>query len=388
MKEKNTTQLRVWINVGESSGDVYGEHLMRELEKLAPDCRFQGMGGTRMRAAGLEAVGRAEELSIMGVTEALSHLPRIFKLLGRLREAMRTFRPHVVVVVDCPDFHFRLVRIAQQLGLPVVYYVAPQAWAWRKGRVNFLRRFVDRLLCILPFEERFFQEHGVRAEYVGHPLLNEIDFEGLGELQPDAKLIGILPGSREQEVNALLPVFAQAARKIFYAHPDIRFRLMLAPHIKRELVDQIWPDELPLTIFSTQNRHAGVKECAFVMASSGTATLECALLGTPTIVAYQLSGLTYFLGRLLVDVPYIALPNLILHEMVFPEFLQQNANGEQLGKQGLTWLEDDGQLAVVREKLVGLQKLFGQKSAASCVAKIVLEQAAAQQENPEKFKLQ
>ncbi len=376
MEEQN--KLRVWINVGEASGDVYGEHLMRELKRLAPGCRFQGMGGARMRAAGLESVGRAEELSIMGITEALGHLPRILKLLERLREAMRVFKPHVVVVVDCPDFHFRLVRVAGKLRIPVVYYVAPQAWAWRRNRVKFLRRFADRLLCILPFEEKFFQKHGVQAEYVGHPLLNEIDFQVLCDLQPAPGLIGILPGSRKQEVKALLPVFAQAAQKIFRVYPDTRFRLMLAPHIARDFVEQIWPDDIPLTIFSADKRHAGIKECAFVMASSGTATLECALLGTPTMVAYQLSFLTYFLGRILVDIPYIALPNLVLNEMVFPEFLQQNANGEQLARQGLTWLEDEGQLTVIREKLAGLQKLFGQKNAASCVAKIVFAQAAAQ----------
>lgn len=380
MERQNEEQLRIWVNVGEASGDVYGEHLMRELKKLVPDCRFQGMGGARMRAAGLETVGRAEELSIMGLTEALSHLPRIVRLLGRLREAMRVFRPHVVVVVDCPDFHFRLVRMAGKLRVPVVYYVAPQAWAWRKNRVKFLRCFVDRLLCILPFEKQFFQAHGVAAEYVGHPLLNEIDFEALRDLQPDQKVIGILPGSRKQEVSALLPVFAQAAQKIFCAYPDICFHLMLAPNIEQELLERIWPGDIPLTVFPAENRHVGIRQCAFVMASSGTATLECALLGTPTMVAYQFSGLTYFLGRLLVDVPYIALPNLVLNEMVFPEFLQQNANGEKLGRQGLEWLEQAEQLTAIREKLADLQKLFGQKSAAACVAEIVLEQAGAQKE--------
>ncbi len=370
--------LKIWLNVGEASGDVYGEQLILELIAQNPDCKIYGMGGARMRAAGLIPIGNAEELSVMGITEAIGHLPRIMRLLKRLKESLQAIRPDVVIVIDCPDFHFRLVRIAASLQIPVIYYVAPQVWAWRKGRVHFLRRFVKRLLCILPFEEKFFAKHKVSAEYVGHPLLGEIDFARLDTLSPQPNTIGILPGSRKHEFETLLPIFVGAAKTIFHRFPNTHFYLMLAPHMDEEFVRQIWHDEVPLTIFPYAERHKGIRECAFTMASSGTATLECALLGTPTIVAYRLSGLTYFLGRLLVDISYIALPNLVLDEMVFPEFLQKHANSLEIAACGLDWLENPTKLQAIRQKLGGLQKSFGKKNAAASVAKIILQEATRQ----------
>ncbi len=367
--------LRIWLNVGESSGDVYGEQLIAELLSKNPDCKIYGMGGARMRAAGLISIENAEELSVMGITEAIGHLPRIIKLLKRLKKSLQNICPDVVVVIDCPDFHFRLVRIAASFQIPVIYYVAPQVWAWRKGRVHFLRQFVKRLLCILPFEEHFFAKHKVRAEYVGHPLLDEIDFATLDNLPPQPNIIGILPGSRKHEFETLLPIFAKAAKIIFHRFPNTRFRLILAPLVDENFARQIWHDEVPLTIFSSAERHKGIRECAFAMASSGTVTLECALLGTPTIVAYRLSRLTYFLGRLLVDISYISLPNLVLDELVFPEFLQQHVNSSEIAACGLDWLENPIKLQTIRQKLGGLQKLFGKKSAVANVAEIILQEA-------------
>lgn len=376
MKKDRKPETRLWLNVGESSGDVYGELLMRELEALRPGCRCAGMGGERMRRAGLEAVARAEELSVVGVTEVLGHIPRIIGLLSRVRRAMKEFRPQAVVVVDCPDFHFLVVRMAHRLGIPVVYFIAPQAWAWRQGRVRFLRKFVDRLVCIFPFEEPFFRDHGVEAVYVGHPLLEEMDLAGLGRVTFDPKLIGVLPGSRRREVESLLPVFGQAARILLENHPDLRFRLVRAPHVDRATVARLWPRDVPLEVHEADERHARIRECAFVMAASGTVTLECALLGTPAMVAYRVSALSSVLGRMLIHVPHIAMPNLILGRGVYPEFIQGRANPDLLAGQGLDWLDRPETLQAVRDEVAKIPELLGRGGATRTTAEIVLDLAA------------
>ena len=326
-----------------------------------------------MRSTGFEAVLCSEELSVMGLTEVVSALPRILGIYKTIKTRLQETPPACLILLDAPDFHFRLARMAHRLKIPVFYYISPQVWAWRKGRVRFIRKYVTKMLCIFPFEKEFFAEHGVDVEFVGHPLLEELKREDLDRIRPDPDRIGIMPGSRGKEISALLPVFAAAAARIAAHGPGTRFSLFLASNQHRSLIEALWPRDLDLEIIPFAGRYAGIKGCAFVLTASGTATLECALLGTPAIVAYRVSWPTYFLASLVVDVPYISMPNIILKREVLPEFIQSRANKESLAGQALAWLDDPNETARIREELESVQARLGRKRASATSAEIILQ---------------
>ena len=363
----------IWINAGETSGDLHGQLLVQALREQCPGASFTGMAGPAMREEGVEAQLRTEALSVMGFTEVLAQLPRIMNLLRVLKGQLATIRPDVVVVIDAPDFHFRVARIAQSLGIPVVYYISPKLWAWREGRVDFLRRHVDRLVSILPFEVEFYARHGMVIDYVGHPLLDSIRTQKIMATKPRANRIGILPGSRKREITSLLPVFSSAAALLSARYPDLEFVLPVAPGMDRDLITKSWTSETPVTLAESSSRYELMRSCRAIMAASGTATLETALLEVPTAVAYKFSPLTYLLGRMLVKVPFISLPNLILDQSVFPEFLQHDANPSALAATMSQWIEDTPARAHVLEQLGTLTGLLGNGGATARAAKIVLE---------------
>jgi lipid-A-disaccharide synthase len=362
----------IWINAGETSGDLHGQLLVRALRERRPDARFAGMAGPAMRREGVEALLATESLSVMGFTEVLAQLPRIVRLLRTVRERMEAMRPDVVVVIDAPDFHFRVVKIAKSLGIPVVYYISPKLWAWRQGRAEFLRRHVDRLVCILPFEVDFYASRGMDVDYVGHPLLDSIRTDAILRTPPAPRRIGILPGSRRREITGLLPIFSRAAELLAGRFPDLEFVLPVAPGMERSLVMDHWHSRQPVSLVDSSGRYELMRSCRAIMAASGTATLETALLETPTAVAYTFSPLTFFLGRLLVKVPYMSLPNLILNAPVFPEFLQDGAHPAALAAAVAQWIPDSPERAEMLAQLVRLPALLGSGGAAGRAADIVL----------------
>ena len=363
----------IWINAGETSGDLHGQLLARALREQCPDARLLGMAGPAMREEGVEARLETESLSVMGFTEVLAQLPKIMKLLGTLKKELKAARPDVVVVIDAPDFHFRVARIAGKLGIPVVYYISPKLWAWREGRADFLRRNVDRLISILPFEVPFYDRRGIGVDYVGHPLLDSIRTETILETRPLPNRIGILPGSRKREIASLLPVFSRAAALLSARYPDLEFVLPVAPGMDRDLILRHWLGKTPVTLADSSSRYELMRSCRAIMAASGTATLETALLEVPTAVAYKFSELTYLLGRMLVKVPFISLPNLILGQCVFPEFLQHAANPSALAAALSQWIEDTPSRTRILEQLATLPGLLGNGGATARAAKIVLE---------------
>ena len=372
----------VWISAVETSADMHGARVMQRLRERHPGIRFQGVGGAAMRAAGLEAVARAEDLSVMGITEVLEVLPRILGILHRVKKTIRSTRPQVVLCIDAPDFHFPVTKFAARQGIPVVYYVAPQAWAWRQGRVRFLRRYVHRLLCLLPFEEAFFRNHGVNAHFTGHPLLEEMAEHSAGIQTPEPNTLALLPGSRRKEIQALLPVFRQTAHQLHQHHPSLRCRLIQAPGIGAEELTAQWPSDLPLELVPATERWPALGGATVALAASGTATLECALLGVPTVVAYTVSPLSYAVGKHLVRVPYMSLPNLILNTPLFPELLQKQVRPERMLPQLDAWLCAPEQREAIRGQLEGLRSKLGTSTASLEVARAVeeaagLERAAA-----------
>lgn len=363
----------VWISAGEASGDIHAATLLSALREVEPALSALGMGGPALAKAGCDVRFPMHLISLVGLTEVLSGLPRILRLLGQVKRALIAARPRAMLLIDCPDFHFRVARIAKKLGIPVYYYVSPQVWAWRSGRVEFLRRFTRRVLCILPFEKDFYAARGMDVDYVGHPLMDQMPLVELDTMRPDPDLLGLLPGSRRKEITALLPEFVGAAKLLRERLPNLKLALARAPGVDENFLRQFLPSELPVTIFPPEDRYRMMRQSRALLAASGTVTLEAALIGTPTVVAYKLSALSFAIGKAVVQVKWASLPNLIMGREIFPELLQEKAKAGLLAERVRPWLGEDIALAAARADLAGLRAKVGGPGAAHRAAAIILD---------------
>jgi lipid-A-disaccharide synthase len=323
--------VQILISAGEASGEMYGAQLIESLRRRAPGLDFYGMGGDRMRAAGCDTVVDAKDLSVVGITEIFRHLPKIWGLFRKLTAAAGQRKTELAVVIDSPAFNWRVARAMRRRGVPVVYYVAPQFWAWRQGRVRLLRKYVNQALVIFPFEEQFYRQRGVDAIFVGHPLadlprpaVERTDYAAAHRLDPQKHWIALMPGSRMNEVRMNLPVLLESAAQFGRA---FEFVLPVAPTLSREFLApllgpasvRLVPESLPALYHS----RAGI-------VASGTATVEAAMMGTPFVMVYRVSALTYLLGKPRVKVPHFAMVNLIAGEEVVPELVQDNFTAEKV----------------------------------------------------------
>ncbi|HPC83755.1 MAG TPA: lipid-A-disaccharide synthase [Thermoanaerobaculaceae bacterium] len=348
--------MKLLVVAGEASGDLHAANLLAALQRAVPGVEAFGVGGERLRAEGLECVARSEELSVMGLAEVLRHLPRLLGVARRVRREAVARRPDIAVLVDSPDFNLPLATHLRRARIPVAIYISPQLWAWRPGRVARIRRDVRRVLCILPFEVEFFERHGVAAEYVGHPLVDELEPVMAAPAGRDPEVVALLPGSRWHEVAALLPGMAGALQRLAGRRPRLRGRLIVAPGLEAERLLPLLGaarDRLEVVV---ADRHRALSGCAAAMVASGTATLECALLGVPMVVGYRLHGVTYALARRLVKVPHVALANLVAGERLAAELVQDLFTPERLAAEIDRLLGEDGEaqrrgLKVVRERL-------------------------------------
>lgn len=329
---------------------MHGAALARAIHALRPDVRFVGTGGDELAALTDEAGAplfdarfHVRELSLMGLVEVFSHLPRIVSMLAAIRRMLAAERPDAVILLDAPDFNFLVARMAHTRGIPVFFYISPQVWAWRTGRVRVMQRLARRVLCILPFEKAFYERNGASAEFIGHPLMDEMDLPRLDAVQRDPSVIGILPGSRRREVDSLLPRFATAASLLQQrAGGGLTFRIIRAPGVDEATLRDVWAAHAPgvdVQVHAPAQRYTAMRGCGMILAASGTATLECALLGVPTVVTYTLSPLTYALARRIIDVKYVSLANLILDEEVLPELLQERAEPEYVAAAAWRWMQ-------------------------------------------------
>jgi lipid-A-disaccharide synthase len=309
----------------------------------------------------------------VGITEILGGLPRILLLLRRIRRDLELTRPRAVILIDCPEFNFRVAKMAAGLGIPVYYYISPQLWAWRPGRAEFLRQHVRRVICILPFEKEFYSKRGMDVDYVGHPLMDVLPLDRLDGMPVDRNLIGLLPGSRIREVSTLLPEFVGAARLLREKHPDLRYVIVRAPGMERERLLALWGSDIPMEIVEPDARYETFRACAMMLAASGTVTLETALIGTPVVVAYQVSLVSALVARLLVRVKFISLPNLIADREIYPEYIQDRATAPHLAAAAASWLDAPERLAAVRRDLAGLRSMVGEPGAAARAAGIILD---------------
>ncbi len=351
---------------------MHGALLARELLARDPLVKLKGMGGQAMREAGVEVEFPFELISLVGGSEILAALPRVMRTIWQTKTRLKKLMPSAIILIDCPDYHFRLIRFAHKLNIPIYYYISPQIWAWRSGRAKFLQKYVRRVLCILPFEKEFYARFKVEADYIGNPLMDQIPLAELDQLDHEHGRIAVLPGSRSREIETLLPVFAGAA-KIIHAHlPKTHFDLIIAPGVSRKKLLKLWPSELPVTLHESKDRYQALKRCEIALAASGTVTLEAALIGTPTILSYQLSKLSFALSRLVIKVKFAGLPNLIMGREIFPEMIQEKSNPEAIADKALSWLTDKRCADEVRHDIRKLWDAVGEPGAAGRAAEIIL----------------
>jgi lipid-A-disaccharide synthase len=424
---------RAFLLAGESSGDLQGALLARELLARQPDLEIYGVGGERMAAEGVRLIRSSSTLSVVGFSEVVSMLPRLLQALREVRRAIDELQPDVFVPIDYPDFNFRLLRHVHARRIPIAYYISPQVWAWRAGRIEVLKRYVDRVIVIFPFEEPIYRERGVPVTWVGHPLVDRVPEEldawrrevrqriGIREghtarssqgfsgptrsqqpsansarLSTDAEesapenecfddsagssravdadatvgpAIALLPGSRRSEIRRIAPLLQQVREQIDAGAPGVQWIIGQADAIDRELLAEIAPG----AILCPGMEALAAADLAIV--ASGTATLESLLVGTPSIVVYRTSALTYEIARRLVKVPHIAMANLVAGERVLPELIQDEADPKQIARQALEWIRDPSQREAVRSKLLAARERLGPRGAAGRAAEAVLEVA-------------
>jgi lipid-A-disaccharide synthase len=370
----------VLIVTGEPSGDRAGGLLARELLRLEPSARIRAVGGAALRAAGAEIVQDIAELSAMGFLEVVEHLPRLWSLRRRLVRLLDHERPDVVVLVDYPDFNLGIARLAKSRGIPVVYYIGPQVWAWRRGRVSQIARVVDRMLVVFPFERAIYERAGVPVEFVGHPLLDTLpspEDEPPGGPDDGRRTLGLLAGSRVQEVRRIFPVMVRTAARLRRDDPSLRVLASVAPSVPREEYDAILRAEGETSIeMRTDAAAAIVRESTVVLVTSGTATLEAALVGTPLIVLYRTSALTWWIGRRVVDLPRISLVNIVAERDLVSEFLQDDARPEPIADAVRVLLEDVDARQRLRADLRALRTRLGEPGASARAARSVWAEAS------------
>jgi lipid-A-disaccharide synthase len=343
--------LRVGLLAGEASGDTLGADLILALRRSAPDAKFFGVAGPKMLAAGCESWEPAESLAVMGLFDVLRDLPRLARLLARIKRMFLTERPDVFIGIDAPDTNLRVARRLHAAGIPTVQYVSPQVWAWRQGRVRSIRDAVDLVLCLLPFEKRFYDEHGIPAEFVGHPLADAIpenvDRESarrtLG-LDSHAAVVALLPGSRRGEVGRLAADFAATARWLAAQRPELKFIAPMASAATRQIFSRVLKRDAPNVEVQLIEGHAttALSAANVVLVASGTASLEAALCKRPMVVVYRLGALTaWMLMRFnLVKSKFFAQPNLLADRRVVGEYFQDQIIPESIGAELLMWLDD------------------------------------------------
>ena len=370
------------MSCGEPSGDLYAADLVRQLKTRFPDLASFGVGGDRLAAEGTRLLAHIGDLAVVGLLEVFRHIPRIRTVFRRVVDALERERPDAAVLIDYPDFNLRLAAELKRRGVPVIYYVSPQIWAWKRGRIRIIRETVSRMLVIFPFEEALYRTAGVPVTHVGHPLVDLVRpapdrgvfLSGLG-LDPKRPVVALLPGSRRAEVANNLPPLLDSVAGIAAERPDAQFLLAAAPLLDAAAIAARCAG-LPIRTVSTQS-HAVVGAADVALVASGTATVETALLGTPMVVVYRVAPLTYALGRPFIRVPHFAMVNLIAERCVVPELMQADFTPKRLTAETLSLLSDTDRARRMREDLGEVVRRLGGPGATARVAAIVGDALAA-----------
>ncbi len=357
---------------GEASGDMYGAEVARGLRRKFPDCEIYGLGGQRMRAAGVQLEGDISKTAVVGPFEVITHLGSLYGVFRRLADRVESEPLTAAILIDFPDFNLRLAKRIKNVGAPVIYYVSPQVWAWREGRVKQIHRLVDKMLVIFPFEEEIYRKEGVDVEFVGHPLIDMVratkskeEFCAAYRLDSMKPIVALLPGSRRKEVRYILPTLCDTAQLIARKKPDSQFVLPMASGLDRPFLQSIIGTH-PITIVSNDTYNA-IRYARTAIVASGTATLETALLGTPEVIVYRISGATWFLGKFLLKVRLFGIVNIILGEEVVPELFQDKMTPQQVSQTALRLMDDVWMQSRIRGNYEKLRRQLGSGNVAERV---------------------
>ena len=368
------------IVAGEASADLHGANLVRALRKLDAAIEFEGIGGTGMKAAGVRILIPSADMAVVGLTEVFAKLPTIMRARSRLTSILRHQRPDLLILIDYPDFNIHLARTAKRSEVPVLYYISPQVWAWRRGRIKKIAKRVDRMAVILPFEKDVYKNTSLRVDYVGHPLLDiappqldrntAVQEMGLAGGEP---ILGLLPGSRKEEIENLLPAMIGAAENLAERYPSVKCILPRAATIAPDLIEPLIRDSTASITVSDGDIYRTLALCDMALVASGTATLETAIMGVPMVIAYRVSPVSYWFGKRVVKVPFISLVNLVAGEEIVPELIQDEVRAERLASEAIDILENDAKRDAMKAKLAWVRDRLGRGGASKRTARIALE---------------
>ena len=371
---------KVLIIAGEASGDLHGANLVREVRKQDPSVLFFGVGSRQMRDAGVQILADASEIAVVGATEVLTHLRPLYRVFSGLTRFLRQERPDLVVLIDFPDFNIMLGKRAKKLGIPILYYISPQVWAWRKGRIKTIANLVKAMIVVFPFEVELYQSAGVDVRYAGHPLTdtvqspyNQGQAKRLFGLDPGKRTLALLPGSRTREISYLLPDMLAAAGILKDRIPGLQFVLPVAPTLSRSFVDSyVRRGPVPVTI-TEGGVYDALRASDAALVASGTATLETGLMAVPMVIVYRVSPLSYAIGRLFIDVNHIGLVNIVAGDRVVPELVQHDATPGNMADAMTKLLSDPAYYGRMQSRLAGIREKLGESGTNARVASLVRE---------------
>lgn len=377
MEHPSYKQQRVMIIAGETSGDHHGSKLVAAMRQKDPSIFFYGIGGPELKDEGVNIFVDSSALAVVGITEVFYKISSIHKAMSLVKKKLRTMPPDLLILIDFPDFNLHMAANAKKLNIPILYYVCPQVWAWRAGRIKKLSRLVDHLAVILPFEEALFKKYKMPVTFVGHPLLDNDTFlqnDWLEKTGGDTLVIGLLPGSRDTEIAKHLPVMLESAQIMKKRFSGIEFIISLAPSIEKEYVENIIAGQADGVDFkiATNGLREIFKKSQLVIAASGTVTLESAIFGVPMVIIYKVSPLSYWMGRALIRVEHIGLVNLVAGKRIVPELLQDEASPVRIADTVHKMLNDAAGLKKMRHELLSIKDSLGRPGASDRVADIAL----------------
>ncbi len=370
---------QIMISVGEPSGDLHAAKLLQQLKRSSHPPHCFGMGGGRMRAQGFDAIVDSEQMAVMGLVEIIRHFPGLYGVLRTLRQLLKHRRPDLLVLVDYPGFNVLLAKTAKRLGVPVLYYISPKIWVWRQGRIHKLKRWVDQMALIFPFELQYYRQVGLPATYVGHPLVGEVSCaESVASVRErfglDTKrlTIGLFPGSRAGEVNALLDDLLQSANQLRDSCPEVQFLLSQAPELPVEILERIDRFEGGLVRVRGE-AHCAIHACDAIITASGTVTLEMALLNRPMVVIYRMAPLSYAIVSRLIRTRWVSLVNIVAQRNVVPELLQNEVNADSICTALTPLLSDTSERRAMLDGLQQVRESLGEGGSAQRLATLIMQ---------------
>jgi lipid-A-disaccharide synthase len=368
------------IVTGEASGDLHGAHVVREIKKILPNVNCYGVGGTKMQQQGVEIHTNVSELSVVGLVEVLKHYPRLRGILNKTKNTLRSKKPDLLILIDSPDFNLPLAKTAKQCDVKVLYYISPQIWAWRKGRIKQIQKHVDIMAVVFPFEEQFYLDAGVPVEYVGHPLTKEAKATAdktkifnSAKLDSSKKLIGLFPGSRVSEIENNYPVILSAANDLLNQRKDVQFITPVATTLPNDLIQKHIADAGIEVITTAEDIYNVINACDAIAAASGTVTLQITLMQVPMLIVYKISPITYQIFKRIVKFTYAGIANVIAKKEITREFIQDEATTKNISAELNKLLSDKIYISKMKKNMQKIKNELGEKDGSANTARLAVQ---------------